>query len=232
MSGPPLEGTAAVPGRHRRNAATQSHKECSPVPHPSPTPLTPATLPSLLCSENASRAPASLAFPPSAPTFRTAPASDSHAAPPPRLWGLCFISQPKRAPHPSLTPHLSPPSALIFLCTFVHCLSPTLECDLQGPRGHSLAHWSTLTVQNSVRHLTGPERMNEGMKSNHLEQLVAKLQARRGFCCQRQLPCLHSEIKLPQATAAVWSHWAGCGDAHADHGRLQALRDPAIAAGS
>lgn len=74
--------------------------------------------------------------------------------------------------------------------------------------------------------------MNEGMKSNHLEQLVAKLQARRGFCCQRQLPCLHSEIKLLQATAAVWSHWAGCGDAHADHGRLQALRDPAITAGS
>lgn len=138
MSGLHWEGTAAIPDRHRRNAATQSQKECSPVPHPSPTPLTPATLPSLMCPENASWAPASLAFPPSAPTFRTAPASDSHVAPPPRLWGLCFISQSKRAPHPSLTPHLSPLSALIFLCTFVYCLSPTLECDLQRPKSHSL----------------------------------------------------------------------------------------------
>ena len=158
----------------------RARKNAVRSPHPSPTPLTPATLPSLMCPENASRAPASLAFPPSAPTFRTAPASDSHVAPPPRLWGLCFISQSKRAPHPSLTPHLSPPSALIFLCTFVNCLSPTLECDLQRPKSHSLVYCSTLTMQSRGRHLIGPERMNEGMKSNHLEQLVAKPQARRG----------------------------------------------------
>lgn len=203
MSGPPWEGTAATPGRHRRNAATQRQIECGPVPHPSPAPLTPATLPSLLCPENTSQVPASLAIWPSAPPFRTVPASASHMAPPPRLWGLCFISQPKRAPHPSLTPHLSPPSDLIFLCTFVYCLSPTLECDLQRPKPHNLVCCSTFTMPSSVWHLREPERMNEGMKSNHLEQLVAKLQARRGFCCQTQLPCLRSEIQLPQTTTAI-----------------------------
>ena len=36
-------------------------------------------------------------------------------------------------------------------------------------------------MRSRGRHLIGPEQMNEGMKSKHLEQLVAKPQARRGL---------------------------------------------------